>query len=101
MKPMEQSPEERIEELERLVSSLRHDLRWIITPASLVAESLRRNADPAVQRAASRISDTIDRIVLRLNETCELVPPGGSSGPVIGADGRASAATAIGSGRKG
>jgi signal transduction histidine kinase len=97
---MEQSPDERIEELERLVSALRHDLRGIITPASLVAEGLRRNADPVVQRAAARISDTIDRIVSRLNETCELVPPSGRSGPVIGADGRASAATAIGSGRK-
>ena len=97
---MEQSPNKRIEELERLVSSLRHDLRGIITPASLVADGLRRSADPAVQRAAARISDTIDRIVSRLNETCDLVPPSGHSGPVIGADRRMGEATAVRSERK-
>jgi hypothetical protein len=85
---MEQSPQERIAQLERLVSSLRHDLRGIVTPAALVAEGLRTNADPAVQRLALRIADMIERVVARLNATHELVPPGGRSAPLIGADGR-------------
>lgn len=85
---MDQSPQERIAQLERLISSLRHDIRGIITPAALVAEGLRGNADPAVQRSASRIADMVERIVSRLNATHELVPPGGSSRPAIGADGR-------------
>lgn len=89
---MDQSPQERTAQLERLVSTLRHDIRGIVTPAALVAEGLRGNADPAVQRLAARIADMVDRIVARLNATHELVPPGGSSGPVIGADGRTMAA---------
>ncbi|MGC1410237.1 MAG: hypothetical protein WA864_15015 [Acetobacteraceae bacterium] len=81
---MDQSPPERIAQLERLVSNLRHDIRGIITPAALVAEGLRGNADPAIQRLASRIADMVERIVSRLNATHELVPPGGIAGPVIG-----------------
>ena len=62
---MEQSSQERIAQLEQLVSSLRHDLRGIITPAALVAEGLRTNGDPAVQRLASRIADMVERVVAR------------------------------------
>ncbi len=85
---MEQSPQERIDQLEQLVASLRHDMRGIVTPAALVAEGLRANADPAIQRSASRIAEVIERIVSRLNATHQLVPPRGCSGLVIGTDGR-------------
>jgi hypothetical protein len=40
---MEMSADARVDQLERLVSSLRHDLRGAITPASLVAERLKQN----------------------------------------------------------
>ena len=40
---MEQSVDARVEQLEKLVSSLRHDLRGLITPASLIADRLRLN----------------------------------------------------------
>jgi hypothetical protein len=71
---MEPSLHERVDQLERLISSLRHDLRGIVTPAVLIADSLVRNPDPIIQRSAARIADTVERIILRLNATYELVP---------------------------
>jgi hypothetical protein len=97
---MTQSPEDRIDQLERLVSSLRHDLRGIVTPAALVADGLMRNTDPAVRRTALRISDMVERIVSRLNATNQIVPPRAPSGPLIGGNHRNSAAPAISSGRR-
>jgi len=81
---MEKSAQARVEELEGLVSSLRHDLRGAITPAALIADRLRHNSDPAIQRSAARLAAVVERIISRLNATYELVPPRGGSGPVIG-----------------
>jgi hypothetical protein len=78
----------RVEELERLVSALRHDLRGAITPAALIADRLRHNSDPAIQRSAARIAQMVERILTRLNATYDLVPPSGGAGPVIGTGGR-------------
>jgi len=82
----------RIEELEDLVSHLRHDLRGAITPAALIADRLRQNADPAIQRAAATISASVQRILEKLDATYQLVPPHSSKGdgPVLGAGGRQS-----------
>jgi hypothetical protein len=85
---MEEPTQARIEELEKLVSALRHDLRGAITPAALIADRLRQNSDPAVQRSAARIAEVVERILVRLNATYELVPQRGGTGPVIGAGGR-------------
>jgi hypothetical protein len=85
---MEESAQVRIKELERLVSALRHDLRGAITPAALIADRLRHNSDPAVQRSAARFAEVVERILTRLNATYDLVPPRGGTGPVIGAGGR-------------
>jgi hypothetical protein len=81
---MDQSPLFRVEQLERLVSSLRHDLRGVITPGALIADHLQRHSEPGVQRSAKRITDMIDRILVRLDQTCDLVPPRGGTGPIIG-----------------
>jgi hypothetical protein len=81
---MDQSPLFRVEQLERLVSRLRHDLRGVITPGALIADNLQRHSEPGVQRSAKRIADMIDRILVRLDETYDLVPPRGGSGPLIG-----------------
>ena len=80
----------RIAQLETLVSRLRHDIRGAITPASLMADRLKLNADPAVQRSGTIIGDAIERIVKTLNATYEDVPPRGQqqAGPVLGAGGR-------------
>jgi hypothetical protein len=85
---MGRSEQVRIEELEKLVSSLRHDLRGAITPALLVADRLRLNCDPSIQRAGTRITEMIERILSTLNATYHAVPPRGEAGPSIGAGSR-------------
>jgi hypothetical protein len=81
---MEASALARVEELEKLVSALRHDIRGALTPAALIADRLQNNSDPAIQRAASRIAAVVERVIARLNATNEIVPPRGGSGPVMG-----------------
>ena len=81
---MEASARARVEELEKLVSALRHDIRGALTPAALIADRLRSNSDPAIQRAADRITAVVERVISRLNATHDIVPPRGGSGPVIG-----------------
>jgi P22 tail accessory factor len=67
--------EDRVEQLEKLVSSLRHDVRGIVTPVALAADHLHKSSDPAIQRSAARIDEMIERLVMRLNSTYGLVPP--------------------------
>ena len=76
----------RVVELEALVSSLRHDLRGVITPAALVGDQLRQHSDPAVQRAGGRIGETVRRVLEKLDATYRQVPARGakSAGPVLG-----------------
>ena len=81
---MGQVTQARLDQLEKLVSSLRHDLRGQITPALLMANRLQMNGDPAVQRSASVITGVVERILSTLNATYELVPPRSSAGPVLG-----------------
>ena len=73
-------------QLEALVSSLRHDLRGVITPASLIGDQLRKHSDPAVQRAGTRIGETVRRVLEKLDATYRQVPARGakSAGPVLG-----------------
>jgi hypothetical protein len=80
----EEATQGRVEELEKLVSALRHDLRGAITPAALIADRLRHSSDPAIQRSAARLAEVVDRILARLTATYDLVPPRGGTGPVIG-----------------
>jgi hypothetical protein len=82
---MGQAPQDRIEQLEKLVAALRHDLRGVVTPAALIADRLRNSSDPSIQRSAARITDVVERILSRLNATYEIVPPHGETGPLIGA----------------
>lgn len=73
----------RIEELERILSRLRHDVRGALSPALLMADSLRNHADPHVQHAGEMIGRAIDRIASMLKSTYEAVParPPVASGP--------------------
>jgi hypothetical protein len=73
--PMVELSEDRIAQLEKLVSSLRHDVRGIVTPVALAADHLHKSSDPAIQRSAAGIDEMIERLVLRLNSTYGLVPP--------------------------
>lgn len=47
---------------------LRHDIRGIISPAMLVAEQLLLSPDPATQKAAGAINDSLDRLTVRLKQ---------------------------------
>jgi signal transduction histidine kinase len=84
---MEQAPQDRIEQLEKLVATLRHDLRGVVTPAALIADRLRNSSDPTIQRSAARITDVVERILARLNATYDIVPPHGEAGPIVGGAG--------------
>lgn len=64
----------RIEQLETVISRLRHDLRGAITPAALVGDQLRNHSDPSMQRAGARINEMIKRILEKLDATYEQVP---------------------------
>ena len=83
---MEDAARPRVEVLERLVSELRHDLRGAISPAALVADRLRQNADPGIQRSGRTIGLVVDRVLAILDATCQIVPPRAAQhdGPVLG-----------------
>ncbi len=59
----------RLQSLEARTSSLRHDLRGILSPAYLTAERLLNHADPAAKRAGEMMIKTVERASARLNET--------------------------------
>ena len=67
--------DDRIDQLEKLVTSLRHDVRGIVTPVALAAHHLHKRSDSVSQHSAAMIDKMIDRLVLRLNSTYEQVPP--------------------------
>lgn len=66
--------EQRIETLERLVSSVRHDVNGALTPALMVADRLRSSADPEVQRAGEKIAQSVLRATKLLKDTRGTVP---------------------------
>jgi hypothetical protein len=74
---MEQSSQDQLEQLEKLISSLRHDIRGMITPALLIGDRLTLNGDPPIQRSGIMITGIVERIVSTLNATYEVVPPRG------------------------
>ena len=86
---MAEAAQSRVEELERLVSGLRHDLRGAISPAALIADRLRLSSDPAVQRSGQTIGMVVERVLAILEATNQVVPSLGPSrtGPVIDAGG--------------
>ena len=59
----------RLHTLEARTSSLRHDLRGILSPAYLTAERLLNHADPVARRAGEMMMQTVERASERLKET--------------------------------
>jgi hypothetical protein len=55
-------------ELRSQLSSLRHDLRGILSPTLLVADRLTGSADPAIRRAGDVMVRTVERATARLAE---------------------------------
>jgi hypothetical protein len=65
---------ERLQALEAKTSSLRHDLRGILSPALLIAERLLAHEDPAIRRAGDVMMKTVERATDRLAETKRQTP---------------------------
>ncbi len=59
----------RLTELEASTSSLRHDLRGILSPSLMLADRLLDNADPKVRRVGEVMIQTVDRCSERLGQT--------------------------------
>jgi signal transduction histidine kinase len=60
---------ERLRLLEAKTSTLRHDLRGILSPALLTAERLLGHEDPVIRRAGEMMVTTVERASARLAET--------------------------------
>ncbi len=60
---------ERLATLERLTTSLRHDVRGMLSPAMLVADRLVSHADPKVARSGETVVQAITRTTERLAAT--------------------------------
>lgn len=56
-------------ELRAQVSSLRHDLRGILSPALLTADRLVNSEDPAIRKAGEVVIRTVERAAARLAES--------------------------------
>ena len=72
-----EAAEQRIAELEGLVSRTRHDVNGALTPALMVADRLRSSTDPAVSAAAGKITASILRATGILKATRVVVPARG------------------------
>lgn len=59
----------RLAELEASTSSLRHDLRGILSPSLMMADRLLDHADPKVRRVGEVMVQTVDRCSERLRQT--------------------------------
>ncbi|MGI3775806.1 MAG: hypothetical protein ACRYGC_00800 [Janthinobacterium lividum] len=59
----------RLAELEESTSSLRHDLRGILSPSLMLADRLLDNADPKVRRVGEVMVQTVERCTERLRQT--------------------------------
>jgi len=72
---MEQTLQDRLGQLERLVASLRHDIRNQLTPAALIADLLNTNGDSSIRHSAHTLVRVVERIVSTLDATYDVVPP--------------------------
>ncbi len=68
----------RLAELEATTSSLRHDLRGILSPSLMLADRLLDNADPKVRRVGEVMVQTVERCTERLRQTRADPPAAGS-----------------------
>ena len=65
---------ERLQALEASTSSLRHDLRGILSPALLTADRLLGSEDRLVKRAGEAMVRAVERAEERLRDTREAPP---------------------------
>ncbi len=66
---VEGAQEAELFELRRQLSTLRHDLRGMLSPALLVSDRLLASEDASVRRAGDVMIRTVERVTERLAET--------------------------------
>ena len=69
----------RLAALEAAMSSLRHDLRGLLSPAVLVSDRLVAHSDPQVVRAGEAVIEVVMRAADRLAMTRDLMPRANSA----------------------
>jgi signal transduction histidine kinase len=65
----------RIAELEQLISSIRHDIRGALASTRLVTDRMLADPDPRLQKYATTIDRATQRILDRLEQSRDVVPP--------------------------
>ncbi len=68
---------DRVEQLEQLISTIRHDVRGALASTRLVTDRMRADSDPRLQRFAATIDRATQRILDRLDDTQRVVPSKG------------------------
>ena len=66
----------RLAALEAATSSLRHDVRGMLSPALLVADRLLAHPDPKIVRVGETVIKAVTRAIERLTETRPPSPRG-------------------------
>ena len=59
-----QTLQKQVTDLEAAASTLRHDLRGVLSPALMVADRLVNNPDPAIRRAGDAVVRSVDRAIV-------------------------------------
>ncbi len=59
----------RVQELEAAATSLRHDLRGVLSPALMMSDRLVNHTDPAIRRAGEAVVRSVDRATAMLAAT--------------------------------
>ena len=65
----------RVRELEEQLSSLRHDLRGVLSPALMMSDRLLTNDDPRVRRAGEAVVRSVERATELLAATRPVMRP--------------------------
>ncbi len=66
---------DRLAELEREMSTLRHELRGALSPALMVSDRLLRNDDPLVRRAGDAVVRSVERATALIGQDRLRAPP--------------------------
>ena len=70
---------DRLARIGAAASTLRHDLRGVLSPALMVADRLVNNPDPAIRRAGDAVVRSVDRATALLTASKASDPPRGES----------------------
>ena len=73
--PVEDPAIAHLAELEREMSTLRHELRGALSPALMVSDRLLRSEDPLIRRAGEAVVRSVERATALIGQDQRRVPP--------------------------